>query len=120
LPTAPVALPLTAIPRLRRWLWPVAQRAMQVSEALIPHPMHEWHIYTLEWRADRAWFSVDGTPVLQCKTSPRGPLGLVIWKDTQFLHVTPWGRIRHGAVGTPTRQWLELAWIQVTGERLGD
>jgi hypothetical protein len=112
-PAAPLALPLMRIPLLYRKLWPIAQRAMQVSERGIDVAMCDWHIYTLDWGTRVAHFSVDGRPILICDTPPAGPLGLVIWIDNQFMQVTPQGRIRHGLLGRPGRQWLELEWLTV-------
>lgn len=112
-PTAPLALPLLWIPSIYRQLWPIAQRAMKVSEQRIDVAMREWHIYGLEWGSRAARFTVDGSPILICDTPPRGPLGLVIWIDNQYMQVTPQGRIRHGLIGKPGSQWLELDWLAV-------
>jgi hypothetical protein len=111
--TAPLALPLMWINPLYRTLWPIAQRVINVSEQGISVPMRDWHIYTLDWGHRSAHFSVDGRRILHCDTPPRGPLGLVIWIDNQYMQVTPQGRIRHGVIGKPGRQWLELDWLSV-------
>ena len=60
------------------------------------------------WGDREADFLVDGEPVLQGAPSPRGPLGLVIWIDNQYLIVHPAGRLRHGILPLPHDQWLEL------------
>jgi hypothetical protein len=112
-PTAPLALPLMWMPPIYRKLWPVAQRAMKVSERGIDVALRDWHIYGLDWGTHTVRFSVDGRPILSCDTSPRGPLGLVIWIDNQYMQVTPQGRIRHGLIAKPGRQWLELDWLAV-------
>lgn len=112
-PTAPVAVPLMNIRPLYRALWPVAQRAMHVSEALIDAPMTDWHTYTLEWGAKRARFAVDGELVLDCDTPPRGPLGFVLWIDNQAMTVTPWGRFGWRALPLPHRQWMEIAALRI-------
>lgn len=113
-PTAPLAVLLMRVPSLYRVLWPMAQRAMRVSEALVGVPMTAWHTYTIAWGCERARFSVDGEVILECPTSPRGPLGLVIWKDNQYMVVTPQGRFRHGYLQMPGQQWLEIEKITLT------
>ncbi len=113
LPTVPLAVPLMHIRPLYRALWPIAQRAMRVSERLIHAPMAAWHVYHLEWGEQTAHFSVDGRTVLRCDTPPCGPLGLVIWLDNQLMVVTPQGEIRHGLVGKAETQWLEIDWLVV-------
>lgn len=113
LPTAPLAALLLRLPGLYRRLWPIAQRAMQVSEALIPVDLTNWHIYTLEWRQTGARFWVDQQLILNCATAPRGPLGLVIWLDNQAMVVTPWELPKHTLVASTTEQWLEVAWLSV-------
>lgn len=112
-PTAPVAIPLMHVPALYRRLWPTAQRALHVNEAQVPMDMTSWHTYVIQWREQSARFLVDGQPVLTCSTSPRGPLGLVIWLDSQYMVVTPQGRLRHGLLSQPGRQWLELDRVTV-------
>jgi len=112
-PTAPLAVPLMNVRPLYRSLWPVAQRAMGVSEAPVEADMTAWHTYVIEWGTRRARFTLDGATVLDCDTPPAGPLGLVIWKDNQYMVVTPWGRFRHGLLVAPGAQWLDLAWVAI-------
>jgi hypothetical protein len=119
-PTAPLAVPLMHLPQLYARLWPIAQRAMQASEALVTVDMTAWHTYVIEWESQRARFLVDDRLVLACTTPPQGPLGLVIWLDNQYMVVTPQGRVRHGLLAQPGRQWLELDLVRceaVRGER---
>jgi hypothetical protein len=107
-PTAPLAIPLMNVKPLYRFLWPMAQRALGVSEAALEVPMTEWHTYVIEWGMERACFSVDGEPVLESESSPQGPLGLVMWLDNQYAVVTPWGRIGYGLLDSSDRQWMEV------------
>ena len=116
-PTAPIAMPLMRIRRLYRALWPLAQRAIGVSEKLIDVEMTEWHTYKIEWGVKTARFTVDETLMLACTTPPRGPLGLVIWLDNQAMVVTPWGQFRHVLVASSTPQWMEVAEVQVISEQ---
>lgn len=107
-PSAPLAIPLMNLRPLYRRLWPIAQRAMGVCEALVDTDMTGWHTHELRWGHDRAEFSVDGRALLTCPRPPRGPLGCVIWFDNQYAIVTPWGRFGYGRLAAPGRQWMEL------------
>lgn len=113
-PTIPVAVPLMRVESAYRRLWPIGQRAIGVSEAPVPQDMTAWHTYVIEWGLTAARFLVDGQVVLDCTTPPKGPLGLVIWIDNQYMVVTPQGRLRHGRLAKPGEQWLELAAVTVT------
>ncbi len=106
--TVPVFVPLMNIRPLYRRLWPVAQRAMGVSEVALEMPMTEWHTYAIEWGQRRSRFSVDGKAVLESASSPQGPLGFVMWLDNQYAVVTPWGRLGYGLLESPERQWMEV------------
>jgi len=114
MPTAPLAIPLMKFHRLYRALWPVAQRVMRVSETLLEADMTAWHTYRIGWGVDRASFSVDGESVLDCDTSPRGPLGFVMWLDNQYAIVTPWGQFGYGRLKASGRQWMEVDTLVIT------
>lgn len=113
-PTAPLAVPLMRIGPLYRRLWPVAQRAIGVCEARVEAPMAEWHTYCIRWEEKTAHFFVDGASVLQCSTPPRGPLGLVLWIDNQYMVVTPQGHFRSGLVASDAVEWMEISSINVS------
>lgn len=112
-PTAPLAIPVMNVKTLYRFLWPMAQRALGVSEAALEISMTEWHTYVIEWGVERACFSVDGQPVLESECSPQGPLGLVMWLDNQYAVVTPWGRFGYGLLESPERQWMEVDTLSI-------
>jgi hypothetical protein len=114
LPTAPAAVPLMHVNLLYRACWPLGQRAINVSEALLPLEMTTWHTYRLDWLPHRVLFTVDGAAALDCATSPRGPLGFVLWLDNQYMVVTPWGRFGYGLLAAPGRQWLEVSRLEIT------
>lgn len=118
LPTAPLAIPLMNIRRPYRALWPLWQRAIGVCEAPVDVDMTAWHTYAIEWGTGTADFSVDGQPILRCGTSPRGPLGFVMWLDNQYAIVTPWGRFGYGRLDAPGRQWMEVDWLRIEQFRL--
>jgi len=113
LPTAPLAVPLMNIAPLYRLCWPLGQRSIKVSEALVPVAMTEWHSYTLEWQQKTARFSVDGQVILACHTAPRGPLGFVMWLDNQYMVVTPWGRFASGLLASTGEQWMEVSRLEM-------
>lgn len=108
LPLAPVGFLLMRVPALYRRLWPVAQRAIGVSEAVLPVDLDAPHVYELEWQARGVTFRVDGQTVHRASTSPRGPLGFIAWMDNQYAIVTPQGRIRFGVQPVIREQWLAL------------
>ncbi len=112
-PTAPLAIPLMNIAALYRRLWPLGQRAMGVSEAPLAADMAQWHTYRLNWGSHRAVFSVDNRTVLDCPTSPRGPLGFVLWIDNQGMVATPQGRFRWFTLPLPRRQWMEVTELRI-------
>jgi hypothetical protein len=113
LPSAPVAVPLMKLGPLYRTLWPIGQRAINVSEALLPVELTEWHTYQLDWQSPSAHFTVDGQTVLRRRTSPAGPLGFVLWLDNQYLVATPWGSFKYGLLEIPGHQWLEVSQLAI-------
>jgi hypothetical protein len=113
-PAIPIAVPLMHLQAAYRRLWPVGQRAIRASEASVAADMTAWHTYVIEWGRERARFLVDGATVLDCDTPPRGPLGLVIWLDNQYLAINPQGRLRYGLLANQGEQWMELSQVGVT------
>jgi len=79
----------------------------------VPVNMTEWHTYVIDWQKKSAHFSVDGKTILDCRTSPRGPLGFVMWLDNQYMVVTPWGRFGYGLLDAPGRQWMEVSMAEI-------
>ena len=115
LPTAPLAIPLMNIGPLYRAFWPLGQRAINVSEAVVPVEMTEWRLYQLDWSKKSVRFSVEGQPLLDCRTAPKGPLGFVLWLDNQYMVVTPWGKFGYGLLDGPDEQWLEVSRLKISG-----
>jgi hypothetical protein len=113
LPAAPLAMPLMNIGSLYRTFWPIGQKAIGVSEALVPVDMTTWHTYMIRWQEKRVYFTVDDELVLDCTTSPRGHLGFVTWFDNQYMVVTPWGKLKYGLLDAPGRQWLEVSYLEI-------
>lgn len=107
-PLAPVLVLLMNIRPVYRALWPLIQQALGVREAMVEADMREWHNYEIEWGIEYARFCVDGKALLEDAPSPRGPLGLVIWLDNQYMIATPQGRLGWGLLEVPGRQWMEV------------
>jgi len=112
-PTTPVAMSLMRFRSLYRLLWPIGQRAIGVYEAMLAVDMTEWHTYRLEWDIGAARFWVDDHLVLTADQAPRGPLGLVIWKDNQAMTISPWQLPRHQLVACNEEQWMEVADVTI-------
>jgi hypothetical protein len=112
---APLLVPLMRLPGVYCRMWPAIQRRLRISETLVSVAMTEWHSYTIQWGIDSeqrlARFLVDDELVL-VGPAPRGPLGLVIWCDNQYLVAQPWGKLAHGLLETGG-QWLDVAEIRV-------
>ncbi|MBL8165717.1 MAG: family 16 glycosylhydrolase [Anaerolineae bacterium] len=115
-PTAPLGFLLMRVPMLYRCLWPLAQRAVGVSECLLdPALMHTTHEYRLDWERDHITFYVDGAPIHRTPSAPRGPLGFIAWIDNQYAIVTPQGRFGFGVSRVEQEQVLMLENVRVEG-----
>jgi hypothetical protein len=107
-PRAALALAFSRI-RARRLLG----RAIVEDAAAVHADPTEWHAYSVEWRTDSCTLRVDDQLVLRSGTSPRPPLGLVIWIDNQYAAFTPQGQLSWGVEVNRDAAWLELAELQV-------
>jgi hypothetical protein len=107
---AALALPLA--PRSSRRL---ISRFVGENGAQIDLRPENWHRYVVEWRAEGTAFMVDDIPILQSQTSPKPPLGLVMWIDNQFAAFRPDQRPRWGLEASNEAAWLELEGITVSG-----
>lgn len=113
---APFILPvllLNQVAAVRRMLWPIVRRDLDISFQRLPIEMGAWHQYQLAWDRDRTIFKVDGVPCLITPSSPRGPLGFVCWVDNQRLVATPRGRVAWGTEKVTVDQWLEVVEIRL-------
>lgn len=115
-PTAPLGFLLMRVPALYRRLWPLAQRAVGVSECLLDAAlMHTTREYRLDWEHSHITFYVDGAPVHRTPSAPRGPLGFIAWIDNQYAIVTPQGRFGFGVSPVEREQVLVLESARVEG-----
>jgi hypothetical protein len=109
LPAAPLGILLMRVPALYRRLWPIAQRAIGVSEASLNQvDLTRFHDFALRWETDRARFLVDGREVLRALRPPANPLRFVAWIDNAYAVATPQGQFALGTVDAPSTQWLEI------------
>jgi len=108
IPTLPLSLPLMWLPWFQKKLWPIAQRAMRCHEKEISHDLKSWHDYELVWGEQQSEFWIDQE--LQFSVpSPKGPLGLVIWMDNQYMQIDPRAVMKHGNLVLEHEQCLEIA-----------
>jgi hypothetical protein len=112
-PLAPIGFLLMRVPVLYRYLWPIGQRAIGVSETILPVDPVEPHVYELEWHPNAVKFRIDGEQVHATPYAPKGPLGFIAWMDNQYAVVTPQGRFKFGLIATPHRQWLSMDQIEI-------
>src|SRR5262249_30763783 len=91
-PFSPLGFLMMRLPALYRAIWPLAQRAIGASEAVIDVDLREPHVYRLDWLPRTVKFYVDNKLILATPNSPRSPLGFVAWLDNQYAVVTPQGQ----------------------------
>jgi hypothetical protein len=101
------------VPALYRALWPVGQRAIGASEALLSVDLVDPHTYELEWRRESVTWTVDGEFIHASPSAPRGPLGFIAWLDNQYAIVTPRGQFGFGLIDTTGQQWLALDRVNI-------
>jgi hypothetical protein len=101
-------LPLLAIRLLSKWLRAnMAARLIREEAKRLSVDVTEWHEYSLKWAANRVEFAIDGEKAFETATSPKGPLGLVIWIDNQYAAWRPDGSLGAGTLANPAA-WMEI------------
>ena len=88
-------------------------RVISEDSAAIGGEASEWHDYAIRWMPERAAFLVDDRLVLESASSPRPPLGLVMWIDNQYAAFDPRGGLRWGTEENPDEVWLEIEDVRV-------
>ena len=97
---APV-VPLLAWPTAARFLRKLIGRVMTEDAAALDVDVTAWHTYRLTWREDQVQFRIDEETRFATDVAPRGPLGLVLWIDNQYMAFPPDGRLRFGSLANP-------------------
>jgi hypothetical protein len=110
-----LALPVLVIKPFSRLLRRLAGRVIHQDGARINVDVTQWHDYSMVWSNECCVFSVDGSEVLRTESSPRPPLGLVIWIDNQYAAWTPEGRLKYGTLENPIA-WLEIENLNIENE----
>jgi hypothetical protein len=109
-------LPLAFIPKAARAVRKQLRRIVQQDTARLDTRVTDWHLYSLEWEAQRVCFSLDGTDLLQTDVAPKGPLCLVIWVDNQYAAMPPNGRLRYGTLPNPEPAWMEIRGLSLQSD----
>lgn len=112
IPTVPLSVPLMWWNKARRCLWPIAQKAMKCQEKICPVSIFDWHEYEINWGYDRVRFFIDGRETFSAP-APKGPLGLVIWIDNQFMRIDPRGVVKHGNLSLNSQQSLNIRQLEL-------
>lgn len=108
---APLIVPVLVLNQfyaLRRFLWPLIRRDLNISFERLTVSMRAWHTYEIEWRDEQTLFMVDGAPVLVTPRSVGGSLGFVTWIDNQAMVLTPRGKVWWKTESVERPQWLEI------------
>ena len=88
-------------------------RVISEDSAAVGGEPSEWHDYAIHWMPERTAFLVDDHLVLESASSPRPPLGLVMWIDNQYAAFDPRGGLRWGIEENPAEVWLEIEDVRV-------
>jgi len=81
----------------------IAEDSIQLSVEVT-----QWNEYEIDWKTDKVEFFINREPVLISRTSPTGPLGLVIWIDNQYASFKSSGEIKTGVLKSSTPAWIEI------------
>lgn len=107
------ALPLLLLRPLSKWLRAnIAAKLIREDAKRLSVDVTEWRHYSLKWDPLRVEFAIDGEKVFETTSSPKGPLGLVIWIDNQYAAWRPDGSIRTGALPNPP-MWMEIGDVEI-------
>jgi len=107
------ALALMLIPPAARLARRLGRRIVKEDAAALRIGPGDWHEYSLDWRASKAHFQVDGETVLHTEAAPEGRLGLVIWIDNQYAALAPDGKARYGMLASEEARWIEVRGLAV-------
>jgi len=101
-------IPLLLVRSLSRWLRAnLAAKLISEDAKRLEVDATQWHAYRLQWGKNRVEFAIDEKTIFMTKTSPQGPLGLVVWIDNQFATWRPDGSLGIGTLLNPPA-WMEV------------
>lgn len=98
---------LAARPLSKRLRANIAAKLIREDAKRLSVDVTEWHEYSLKWDATGVKFAIDRETAFITATSPKGPLGLVIWIDNQYAAWRPDGSLGMGALANPPA-WMEV------------
>ncbi len=108
-----LALPFLLIRPISKWLREnLAAKLIREDAQRLSVDVTKWHAYRLRWRKNRVDFFVNEVLVFSTATSPKGPLGFVLWIDNQFAAWHMDGSLAMGALANPP-MWLEIKGLEV-------
>jgi len=113
LPFLCMGFPLFNFTKLRDKFWPQIKKSFKGSQKLIDADFSKWHDYEIKWELNSVTFFIDGDIIHHTKDSPKGPMGLVIWIDNQYMILKPTGRFGFGNLEVPHEQSLEIKNISI-------
>ncbi len=106
-------LPLLLVQPVSKWLRAsLAAKLIREDAKRLEIDVTQWHAYRLQWSQNRVEFTIDDEIVFLTETSPRGPLGFVLWIDNQFAAWRRDGSLGAGTLANPPA-WMELASVLI-------
>jgi hypothetical protein len=102
-----LGLPLLLIPPAARLARRMAGGIISEDSSRLELDPTEWHRYRLDWRTNGVDFFLDDQMTFSTQLSPRGPLGFILWIDTQYAAWTPDGRLKYGTLPSESN-WIEV------------
>jgi hypothetical protein len=109
-----LAFPLMFWKTSAKWIRAMLGKIVREDAKRLELDVTQWHEYKLRWSLGHVEFGVDGVSVFETESSPKGPLGLVIWIDNQFAAFTPDGKIQAGTEENPAPAWMEIADLEIS------
>jgi hypothetical protein len=113
LPLLSLSFPLFNITKFREWMWPKVRKLFKGEEKIIKTNQFDWHKYEIQWEKDYVTFSIDNKQLYRTEYSPKGPLGLVIWMDNQYLKIKPTGKIAFGSIQQQNSQKMLIKNLKI-------
>ncbi len=99
---AAITLPFLGIRTVARALRHIAGNLIREDATHLSVDYTQWHEYQLGWHPKRVEWAIDGIPVYESPVSPKGPLGIVIWVDNQYMSWQPDGSLQAGNLAGAT------------------